>query len=101
MRTIMMIVPALLFAACASTSSQKAVSLSQKGQEVEWVKRIPSSSCEVVGQVIGENEFGSVEVARTDARNKAGEFSATHLLVKDEVVNGKSWKIYGVAYRCP
>ncbi len=100
MRFIVLLLPALLAVGCA-TSSQKAIVLSEKGKAVEWVKRIPDQACEVVGQVVGENDFGSVEVARTDARNKAGEFSATHLLVKDEVVNGKDWKIYGVAYRCP
>lgn len=100
MRFLAILIPTLLLVGCA-TDSQKAVALSSKGKEVEWVKRIPDAACEVVGQVVGENHFGSVEVARTDARNKAGEFEATHLLVKDEVVNGKVWKIYGVAYRCP
>lgn len=89
-----------IFGLIVSCGSNPSV-LSEKGKAVKVIEGKPNSNCEVVGKVVGENEFGSVDVAKNDARNKAANLKATHILIKDEVSNGNKWEVHALAYECP
>lgn len=85
----------VLVAACSSSKTK----LTDKGRNVQLVDEKPTG-CEVVGKVIGLNDFGSVHVARNHARNQAGDLGANYLLIKDEVMNGNKWEVHALAFEC-
>lgn len=88
----------LMFAvACSSTSK---TILSSKAKDVEILVNRPGPECQVVGKIVGENEQGSVELARNHARNQSAKLDATAMLINQEVPNGNSVKVYATAYQC-
>jgi hypothetical protein len=54
----------------------------------------------VVGKVVGENDQGSVDLARNHARNLGAKLGANGLFIDQEVPNGASVKVYATAYQC-
>ncbi len=84
-----------VLAACSSNPYV----LSEDGRKVKLVDTKPKK-CELLGQVTGKNNIGSVESARNNALNLAGEMGANKLYIKEEVNNGKNWDVIAMAYRC-
>ena len=74
--------------------------LSSKGQAIDVLENKPGKDCFVVAKVIGENEDGSVELARNHARNLAGKLDADSIFIDQEVPNGNSVKVFATAYTC-
>lgn len=87
----------VLFVGC-STPKDK---LTEGGKNVQIFDDKPLAGCDIVGNVIGENDFGSIAVARNHARNLAAGKGGNYLEVKDELLNGKNAKVHGLAYLCP
>jgi hypothetical protein len=98
MKYIFSILLVLVFTACSSGPTTK---LSSKGKNVQIIEGKPESDCEIVGKVVGENGFGSVDVARNDARNKVGDLDGNWILIKEEVPTGNAWKVHALGYKCP
>jgi hypothetical protein len=87
----------LLLGGCGSTPSG---ALTESGRNVQVATARTVTNCEIVGKFIGENDFGSEEVATNDLRNRAGKAGADSVVVKDIVPNGKHIAIHGLAYKC-
>jgi len=81
---------------CGGPSTQ----LTPKGRNAQVVNKKQVTSCEIVGKFIGENEFGSEEVATNDLRNRAGNVGADSVVVTAIVPNGKHVAVHGLAYKC-
>ena len=60
----------------------------------------PKSGCEVTAKVVGENDIGSPDMARNDARNKAADQGANSMFIDEEISNGSKWEIRATAYEC-
>ena len=97
-RTVITIFGTLILFSCSS--SQTAIKLTDGGRNVKVLDSKPGSNCEVMGKVEGLNDFGSVEVARVDARNQAAKMNANFIYINEEIMNGNQWKINAMAYEC-
>jgi hypothetical protein len=75
--------------------------LTAGGVNVQVFEDKPLPGCEIVGNVVGENDFGSIAVAKNHARNLAAAKGGNYLEIKDEILNGKSAKVHALAYLCP
>jgi hypothetical protein len=82
-------------AACASSGK-----LSEAAKEMQLFPNKPGAECSVVGKVVGENDQGSVDLARNHARNLGAKLGANGLFIDQEVPNGASVKVYATAYQC-
>lgn len=92
---IIAILMCLIIASCSSGPTR----LSDEGKNVKVVLQKPSK-CEVAGNVEGKTDSGIRDVAMNEARNKAADMDATHLMVKETVTNGKNIVVLGIAYQC-
>lgn len=87
----------LLIVTSCSTSKTK---LDSRGKEVEVLSTKPGSGCSVVNKVVGENDNGSVDLARNHARNLAGKAGGNAITFDEEIMNGQKWRVHATAYEC-
>ena len=59
------------------------------------------STCQFVSEFFEKAQnLGSVEEAKTRARNSAAKLGATNIVWKDVVYRGRNTEVIGKAYRC-
>lgn len=87
-----------LMAACGGVDKEQ---LSEGGKNVQIMAGKPYEGCEVIGTVVGENDYGAVQVATNHARNLVAKKGGNYLQVKNDVRNGKKVEIHGLGYLCP
>lgn len=86
----------IVLVGCSSTPGL----LTDAGKQVEIFNNKPGSECSVVGKVVGDNDKGSMDLARNHARNLAGKIKANALFINQEVPNGQSAQVFATAYYC-
>ena len=74
--------------------------LTDAGKQVEVFINKPGSECSVIGKVVGDNDKGSMDLARNHARNLAGKMKANALFINQEVPNGQNAQVFATAYYC-
>lgn len=88
----------LLLATTACSVSEK--KLSDDAKKIKVISRA-NKKCHVIGKYVGNNEDGTVELARNHALNLAAKDDANSIIFTEEVNNGKDWKVYATGYHCP
>ncbi|MBY0516825.1 MAG: DUF4156 domain-containing protein [Bacteriovoracaceae bacterium] len=86
----------VVLTACSSSPGN----LTDLGKEVQILDSKPGSECSVVGKVVGENEQGSIDLARNHARNLGGKLKANSIFINQEVPNGQKYQVFATAYQC-
>lgn len=74
--------------------------LTDSGKAVEVFNTKPGNECSVVGKVVGDNDKGSMDLARNHARNLAGKIKANAIHITQEVPNGQKAQVFATAYYC-
>jgi hypothetical protein len=87
---------ALIVVGCTVSKTK----LTSKGQAIEVLDNKPGKDCFVVAKVVGENDEGSVDLARNHARNLAAKLEADSIFIDQEVPNGNNMNVYATAYTC-
>ena len=74
--------------------------LTPGGERIEIMHQRPYESCNVVGKFVGENDEGSVELARNHVRNLAARGGADAIIFDEEIRNGHQWRVHATGYKC-
>lgn len=74
--------------------------ISNSGKKVSVLTNRPGSECVIIAKVVGENDEGSVEMARAHARNLVADKDGNAVFFDEEVPNGKNYKVYASGYEC-
>jgi hypothetical protein len=88
----------VMISSCGGVDKEQ---LSESGKNVQIMEGKPYEGCEVIGTVVGENDYGAVQVATNHARNLVAKKGGNYLQVKNDVRNGKKVEIHGLGYTCP
>ncbi|GAB4406260.1 MAG: hypothetical protein OHK0056_04850 [Bacteriovoracaceae bacterium] len=97
MKKLACIAAMVLISGCAGTSKEE---LSPEARNVKVYPNRRGLQCDVVGKVVGENDEGSVELARNHARNLEAKKGANGIVFDEEIQNGKNWKVYSTSFLC-
>jgi len=74
--------------------------LTEGGKEVQVFNSKPGNECSVVGKVVGDNDKGSMDLARNHARNLAANMKANAIHITQEVPNGQKAQVFATAFYC-
>ncbi len=97
MKTIFNLSLILLLSVSCATSKKR---LSDDGRKVQVLRSKPKGNCSVVDKVVGENDEGSVELARNHARNLVAKMDADSIYFDEEIGNGSVWRVHSTGYNC-
>ena len=86
----------LLLIGCSTSKT----ALSSDGKKVRILSSTKESGCNVVDKVVGENEKGSLPLAKNHARNLAAKVDGNAIFFDEIVQNGAVYKVYATAFEC-